>query len=129
MSAQSLKDFAASLRELPKTLAIKVATAAAPALTDAANATFNAGQDAYGVSWDPLEDGSKATLRKSGALAGKIRYVAVGTRLRLALGVAHAKYVIGRRPVYPKQGEPLPAAYTAALKSATDAVIRAELGR
>ena len=61
--------------------------------------------------------------------AGKIRYVAIGTRLRLALGVAHAKYVIGKRPVFPRQGESLPKAYLETLQRTSSAVIRAELGQ
>ncbi len=129
MSIASLKDFSARLRALPRVVAQKVAIAAAPALTEAALSTFNASTDADGTPWAPLATGDRATLRKSGSLAGKIRYVAIGTRLRVALGVAHAKYQVGRRPLFPKQGEPLPPAYVKALQDATIAVCRAELGQ
>jgi len=124
----SLAKFTAALRELPRTVAIKVASAAAPALTQAALATFNAGEDAYGASWDPGADGQRVTLRKSGSLANGIDYVATGTKLRVRLGVGYAKYQLGKRPAFPRQGAPLPTSYILALKSAADAVIRAELG-
>ncbi len=123
----SLKDFSAKLRDLPRTVAIKVAAAAAPALTETANATFNAGENAYGSTWEIRQDGSRATLKKSGALSSKIHYVAIGTKLRVALGVSYAKYVVGKRPVFPRQGAPLPVAYSQTLARVTDAVIRREL--
>lgn len=127
--ASSIKNFSAALRELPRTVAIKVAAAAAPALTEAARETFDAGEDAYGGAWAPREDGTRATLKQSGSLAGKLRYVATGTKLRVALGTPYAKYVLGKRPALPRQGDPLPDAYVEALKRTTAEVIRAELGK
>jgi hypothetical protein len=126
-NVESLKRFSAKLRELPRVLAEKVAQAAAPALTEAAQATFNAGQDAFGVPWAPGKDGQQVTLRESGALASGIRYVAVGTKIRVVLGVSYAKYQVGRRPIFPRQGDPLPPAYLAALRAATEEVLRREL--
>lgn len=125
----SLKEFSAKLRDMPRTVAIKVAAAAAPALTEAMQATFNAGEDAYGVGWAPGSEGQKITLKKSGNLAKYVHFVSVGTKLRVALGVKYAKYQVGKRPITPRQGEPLPKAYSDALKKATDSVISAELGR
>jgi hypothetical protein len=123
----SLAKFSAKLRELPVTLAAKVAEAAAPALTDAARTTFNAGQDAFGVGWAPSVGGDAVTLRESGALAQGVHYVAIGTKLRVVLGVSYAKYQVGRRPVFPRQGDPLPKSYVDALRSATERVLREEL--
>lgn len=123
----SLSDFSKKLASLPRVVAIKIAEAAAPALTEAARATFDAGEDAFGVAWAPRADGASVTLKKSGALAGGITYVATGTRLRVRLGVPYAKYQLGRRPAFPRQGDPLPASYTAALAAATAKVIAAEV--
>lgn len=128
MNVASLKNFTAKLRELPRTIAIKVAEAAAPALTRAARETFEASEDAFGGSWSPGSKGQRVTLKKSGSLAKYIRYVAVGTKLRVALGVSYARYQIGRRPIFPKQGDPLPTAYVAALRETTIRVARAALG-
>lgn len=129
MNVASLKDFSARLRKLPQVVANKVAAAAAPALTDVAMSTFNASQNAYGESWVPGAEGQTITLNQSGTLAKHISYVAIGSKLRVALGVPYAKYQVGRRPVFPKQGDPLPQAYAAVLESTTARVIYEELGQ
>lgn len=125
----SLAKFAADLRALPRVVAIQVTTEAAPALTATAQTTFAAGEDAYGNAWEPRADGSRATLRKSGDLASRIHYIAIGTKLRVALGVAYAKYVVGKRRVFPSQGGALPASYVSTLQRVAVAVCRRELGR
>lgn len=125
----SLNNFSAALRRLPRVLAQKIAADAAPEITALAQQTFAAGEDAYGGSWSPGKEGQKITLRKSGSLARYVKYVAIGTKLRVALGVAYAKYQVGRRPVTPRQGEPLPVAYVRALRSIAEKTIREELGR
>lgn len=123
----TLAELAKKLRELPKTLAAQVTEAAAPALTDLASSTFNAGTDPYGVPWAPSKDGSRVELEDSGALKRFLRYVPIGTRLRVALGVPYAKYQIGKRRVFPRAGAALPAEYTAALTEATNAAIKTSL--
>ncbi len=125
----SLKNFSARLRDLPTVVAQKVAAASAEALTEVARQTFDAGENAYGSTWTIREDGSRATLKKSGELAGKIHYVATGTKLRVALAVSYAKYVVGKRPVFPRQGGALPTAYVETLKRVTAEVCKAELGQ
>lgn len=125
----SLAKFSADLLRLPTVVAQKAAAAAAPALTDVARATFESGENAYGTTWAIREDGSRATLKKSGALSSKIHYVAIGTKLRVALGVAYAKYVVGKRPVFPSQGGALPVVYVETLQRVAVAVCRAELGQ
>lgn len=124
----SLKTFTAGLRNLPRVVAQKVATASAPVLTDQARATFEAGENPYGDTWKPGANGQRVTLVKSGSLLRNIRYVAIGTKIRVALGVAYAKFQIGRRPVFPAQGSPLPTSYVSALTDASNDAIRAELG-
>ncbi len=123
----SLKEFSSRLRSLPKTLAAKVTAAAAPALSDVANRTFDAGTDPYGVPWAPGADGKKVTLHKTGALERFLQYVGIGTKLRVSLGVPYAKYQIGKRPVFPRQGAALPVEYTETLKQATNEVAKATL--
>lgn len=123
----SLKQFASGLRALPKTLASRVTATVAPALSAAANKTFDAGTDAYGVPWAPGADGRKVTLEKTGALKRFLQYVAIGTRLRVSLGVPYAKFQIGRRPVFPRQGAALPVEYVAALNIATSEAAKATL--
>jgi hypothetical protein len=125
---RTLAQFAQDLRRLPRVVALKVCEAAAPVLTDIAMQTFNAGETPYGLAWAPGEHGQKVTLRKTGDLAKYIRYVAIGTRLRVALGVKYAKYQIGKRPIFPRQDE-LPPAYLEALHRVAVTVVREELKR
>jgi phage gpG-like protein len=124
---KSLADFSRDLRALPRVVAIKVAAAAAPVITDLAKKTFNASQEPDGKPWKPGAEGQLVTLRKTGDLAKYVTYVAIGTRLRVALGVKYAKYQIGKRPVYPRQEQGLPESYVRALMRVAVEVVRAEL--
>lgn len=124
---QSLSGFSSKLRKIPVVLGQKVATAAAPKLTSVANETFSAGENAYGNTWAPLKDGSKATLNKTGGIARGVYYVAIGTILRVRLAVSYAKYQVGKRPVFPTQGSPLPTSYVRALTETVNEVVPAEL--
>lgn len=124
----TLAKFSAGLRRLPTVVAQKVAAAAAPKITDLAKKTFEASKDAYGDAWDVGEDGKRVTLQESGRLAKYIQYVAIGRKLRVALGVPYAKYQIGRRPIFPRQGSPLPVEYVRTLQETTAEVCRTELG-
>lgn len=126
---KSLQQFAADLRRLPRVVAHRVATEAAPALTAEARRTFNEGETPYGVPWAPGKKGQKVTLRKSGDLERYVRYVAIGTRLRIALGVFYAKYQIGKRPVFPRQSTELPPSFVSILQRTAVRVVREELSR
>lgn len=129
MSLASIRKFAQDLRKLPRVAAIKTASEAAPAITAHAKRSFGASEDPYGTPWAPARDGSKVTLRQTGNLARFIHYVSVGTRLRVALGVPYAKYQIGKRPVFPRQGGALPPEYSRTLAGVVAAVVRRELGQ
>lgn len=124
---RSLSEFAKDLRRLPRVVAIRVAEEAAPALTSLSKETFDASEDAYGRSWPAGKKGKRVTLDKTGALKSHLHYVAIGTRLRVALGVAYAKFQIGRRPVFPKQNGDLPDSYVSALMRTAVRVVREEL--
>lgn len=124
----SIARFSAGLKRLPTVVAQKVAAAAAPALTDLTDNTFRASEDAYGNAWLEATNGQRVTLRRTGALAARVVYVAIGTRLRVALGVRYAKYQIGKRPIFPRAGAPLPTAYANELKETSQSVIRTEIG-
>jgi hypothetical protein len=115
MNVSSLHKFSQSLRELPRTIAKDVAFEAAPVITEFAQESFDKSEDPYGAAWAPGHDGKKVKLQDTGALRRFIRYVAIGTKLRVSLGVKYAKYQIGKRPVYPRQGGVLPKKYTDAL--------------
>jgi hypothetical protein len=124
----SLKELSQKLRQLPTTLASQVTAQAAPALTTVANETFAAGTDPYGVPWAPGADGKAVTLRQTGRLQRFLQYVGIGTKLRVALGVPYSRYQIGKRPVFPRQGAPLPKDYVAVLSEATSKAVKAAMG-
>lgn len=115
MNVRSLSQFSAKLRELPRTLAKDVALEAAPVITEFAQTSFANSEDPYGTPWAPGADGRKVKLHETGALQRFIRYIAIGTKLRVSLGVKYAKYQVGKRPVYPRQGGALPKKYVEAL--------------
>lgn len=126
MNTQSLSNFAADLRRLPRVVAQKVAAAAAPAITSLALKTFDSGETPYGLSWAPGVEGQKVTLRKTGSLVRFIKYVAVGTKLRVSLGVPYAKYQIGKRHVFPSTAA-LPSDYVEVLQRTAVEAVKSEL--
>jgi hypothetical protein len=120
-----IRKIESSLRELPRVTGAKVAAAAAETITSLARRTFDASENAYGDAWPLGVHGQKVTLRRSGAGA-RFAYVAIGTRLRAALGPSHMKYQVGKRPIFPTGR--LPVAYVQTLRDKTNEVIARELG-
>lgn len=127
MSIASIAQFTNDLRRLPKVVAQAVAKRAAPAITALAAQSFAESETPYGVPWAPAKDGEKVSLVKTGSLRRYIHYVAIGTKLRVALGVPYAKFQIGKRPVYPTQGGALPRDYRETLARTAVAVVREEM--
>lgn len=124
MNVDSLKRFTAKLRQLPQVAANKIAAASAPEITRLGLETFDAGENPYGVTWAPGVHGDKITLRgKSGKLLDSLKYVAIGTILRVVVGVSYAKYQIGKRPVFPRQSSELPTSYVRALTKVSGDVV------
>lgn len=125
--SSSLKQFAEDLRRLPRVVAQKVAERAAPALTSLARSTFDAGENSYGTPWAPGKKGQRVTLNRTGSLFKFIRYVAIGTKLRVSLGVPYAKYQVGKRPIFPRQDSALPDEYQQTLERTAVQVVKEEL--
>lgn len=97
---EKLSRLAASLRQLPVTLALRVAEKAAPAITDAATAAFDGGSTVFGDR-RPLGKHGALTLVQSGATRALMRFVAIGTRVRVALGTRYAKFLVGKYKILP----------------------------
>ncbi len=116
------------LRELPRVVAIDVAAQSASTITSLALRTFDAGENAYGDTWEPGAQGQRVDLRATGALASGLRYVATGTRLRAALTVSYAKFQLGKRPVFPRGGSVLPTSYREAIAVQLARVVKHRLG-
>lgn len=103
---ESLRRFAKNLRELPKVVAQNVASKAAPSITGLARSAYTGGQTVYGARRPFGVNDNVLTLRKSGATLGALRFVAIGTRVRVQLGTRYAKYLIGRYGILPNGGLP-----------------------
>lgn len=101
VSQRSLADVKGSLRALPLTLAARVASKSAPALTASAGAAYDAGRTVYGASRPLSVDGAPLSLKRTGAVRGTVRFVAVGTILRCVLSTRYAKYLIGKYGILP----------------------------
>lgn len=125
----SLRALQKRLNADPQVLAHKVAAAAVGAINSEALRTFSAGQAPTGYVWPESKvTGARVDLVESGRLRGQIRYVADGARIRCIIGVKYAKYQIGKRPVFPPRGAPLPAPYRDAIDRAVGPVYRAFYG-
>jgi len=127
--SRSLRQFSDDLKRLPKVVAFKVAERAAPVITALAKETFDASETPEGKAWAPGKKGKKITLVKTGALQRWIKYVAIGSRIRVSLGVPYAKFQIGKRPVFPRQVGDLPESYQRALQRIAVQVVKEEMGR
>ena len=127
--ARSLSQLSNDLRRLPLTVGIKIAEACAPKITELARKSFDNSQTPYGISWRPGDEGQTIKLQRTGALMRYIRYVAIGIKLRVALGTDYAKYQIGKRPVFPRQNSVLPDDYRAVLERTAAEIVKAEMVR
>lgn len=117
-----LSRLASAMRKLPVRLSQQVAAQVAPDLTGLTRAAFDGGRSVYGEARGPGVDGSTLTLRKTGALASKLQFTAIGTRVRAVLSVKYAKYHI-HRGILPSRHR-LPVAWQQAIRDAAEAQIR-----
>jgi hypothetical protein len=125
--SRSLRQFSDDLKRLPRVVAFKVAERAAPVITALAKETFDASETPEGKAWAPGKKGQTITLRKTGALERWIKYVAIGSKIRVSLGVPYSKFQIGKRPVFPRQAGDLPETYQQALRRIAVQVVKEEM--
>lgn len=122
-----LRKLEATLRTMPRVLGAKIAASVAPTLSAKLVTTFNAGQNAYGDPWLPGYDGKPVDLRESGALAASARLVAIGTKIRGALGPRYSKWVVNVRGVFPRGR--MPKDWIDAVHATAGKVIAGELAK
>lgn len=116
-----------ALQRLPLTVGARVASAAAPALTGAAGASFDAGRTAYDTPRPLGVDGNALALRATGATREMVRFVANGTILRCVLGTRYARYLIGKYAILPASKAAIPAGWRALIAATADREIRGAL--
>jgi hypothetical protein len=126
----TLEDFIMKMRQLGE-LPDAVASAAAPALEQAARANVAAGLDPYGKQWPPKKDGSRALKDADKAVhvtsAGPTCTITVegveAFHNGLKEGGAHP-----RRQLIPESGDPIPDYLTKALDAVAAKVVGERLG-
>jgi hypothetical protein len=123
-----IRKLEAALRDLPTSVGHKVATASAATITALAQETFRRSENAYGDVWSPGAEGQRVTLHRTGSLENGVAYVAIGNTLRARLGARYAKYQVGQRPVFPRNGARLPLRYVDTLSKNAAAIIREAIG-
>ena len=94
-------DLKAKLKTLPVSVAHRVASQAAPAVTDLTVDAFLTGRSVYGDHRPDGVDGRPLTLRKSGRTRDTLKFVANGTIVRCVLGTKYARYLIGKYGILP----------------------------
>ncbi len=120
----SFRDLKARLRTMATTVAHDVAQQAAPALTAAAVASYNAGQTVYGATRPQGVNGNQLTLNKSGDTLSTLRFVANGTIVRVVLGTKYARYLIGKYAILPNGSAAIPPAWRRTLEDITAGAVR-----
>lgn len=89
-------------RELPRSVASKVAEQAAPELTTLAGRAFDSGRDVYGQARRVSDvDGKALTLYRTGEAEKSLRFKNEGTILRAILARPYIKYLIGKYRILP----------------------------
>lgn len=118
----ALARMADGLRYMPE-VAERAAARSADALTASFRASFDARTAPDGAPFRSTKDGRTPSLVASGRVRDRIRFEAIGRKLRVSLAsVPYARYLI-RFGFLPRGGEPLPARW----KATIDDAIKTEL--
>lgn len=115
------------LRTLPITAVARIASRAAPAMTELAQGAFDAGRTVYDRARPRGVDGNALTLRKTGALERAIEFRSTGRDIRTAPLPRYARYVIAAYNVLPPGKAPLPQAWRDRMAQIAAEVLYAEL--
>lgn len=91
---ENLRAFAKKLRTIGKVVAQRVATKVAPSITTLARSAYADGQTVYGDARPAGVHGNALSLVKSGATQAAMRFVSIGTKVRVQLGPRYARYLI-----------------------------------
>lgn len=105
--------------------AIQIASEGSSALTGQTQGFFRAGKTVYGDS-RPAGKSGPLSLYRTGATARMLQFVAIGTRLRAALGTEYARYLI-RYGILPNSRAAIPVSFRRALDEIAARVIGGSL--
>ena len=120
----SMNAFRKKLLSLPTAGTVKVTEKAAPKLTELGQRSYEEHRSPEGRPWQRSVTGEHVTLVDTGLLRKFLKYFGVGRKLRVRLPVPYAKYQIGKRPVFPQAGLPLPQGYKDVLSDVVSEVFK-----
>lgn len=102
----ALASLKSTLKTLPTTLAVDVASRAGPALTGLTQEANASRRGVYGEAYPIGADGKQLTLHRTGAVAGSLEFLATGTMVRARLPEKYAKYLVGEYNILPNGALP-----------------------
>jgi hypothetical protein len=124
---RSLQALRRNLKALPITVSARIASQAAPVISNLAGDGFDSGRTVYGSPRPRGVDGDELTLSRTGATRAALHFIATGRDIRTARLPRYAKYLIGKYDMLPNG--PLPAEWRARLTAIASGVIGEELAR
>jgi hypothetical protein len=118
----TIAKFRAKVRALPLTLRAEVAKAGEVAITALLRDDFAAERTAYGTQRPLSVHSDKLSIVKSGATKRDLKFVAIGSILRVHLGQRYDRYLIGKYKVLPIST--IPAKWQEALMRVVDDAVK-----
>jgi hypothetical protein len=103
----AFKQLRGRIKNFPLTLAVEVASKAAPDLTGLTQDAYGSGRNVYGDARPTSTvDGSPLTLDASGKTKTGLRFTSVGTVVRAVLPEKYQRFLIGKYGILPNGGLP-----------------------
>lgn len=106
---RSINSLKRALKNIPITSVARIASKAAPAMSELAGSAYDSGQTVYGRARPRGVDGDALSLERTGATRAAMAFIATGRDIRTARLPRYAKYLIGKYDVLPNG--PLPQAW------------------
>lgn len=116
-----------ALKKLPITASARIASAAAPEVSELARSAYDGGQTVYGLQRPRGVDGDALSLVRTGASRAAAQFTAEGTRMRTRVLPRYTKYLISAYQVLPPGRAPLPTAWQARLREIAARVLHEQI--
>jgi len=104
---RSIRSLKRALSKAPITSVARIASRAAPAMSELAGTAFDAGQTVYGSARPRSVEGDALTLERTGATRRAMAFVATGRDIRTTRLPRYARWLIGRFDILPNGPLPL----------------------
>lgn len=125
---RNVREFSSRLRKIPSVAnAERIAKIAAGVLTEKVQASFAAGETAYGDG-RPSGKSGPLSLVKTGTTRDHLVFSATGRQVRAVLSTKYARYLVGKYSVLPNGGAAIPFQWQDALDEISKRVFADTLG-